>query len=37
MKKQYVAPLSEDIKVDALMVDYLDIQAVSAPQTGVLQ
>jgi len=37
MKKNYIAPQVEDIKMDTLMVDYLDIQAVSQPQSGELQ
>jgi len=32
MKKQYIAPLSEDVKMDALMQAYLDIEKVSVPQ-----
>jgi len=32
MKKQYIAPLCEDVKMDNLMQQFLDIQTVSTPQ-----
>jgi len=32
MKKNYIAPLCEDIKMDTLMVDYLTIETVSQAQ-----
>jgi len=32
MKKQYIAPLSEDVKMDNLMQAFLDIATVSTAQ-----
>jgi len=38
MKKQYIAPLCEDVKMDNLMqATFLDIQVTSQPQSGELQ
>lgn len=37
MRKSYISPLVEDVKMDTLMQTFLDIQSVSAPQTGELQ
>jgi len=32
MKKNYIAPLCEDVKMDALMQQFLDIATVSTPK-----
>lgn len=37
MKKNYIAPLVEDVKMDTLMQQFLDIATVSQPQSGELQ
>lgn len=34
MKKNYISPLVEDVKMDTLMVDYMGVNQPSAPQTG---
>ena len=34
MRKNYVAPLVEDVKMDTLMVDYLGVNQPSAPVEG---
>jgi len=32
MKKNYIAPQVEDVRMDAIMVDYLNIATVSTAQ-----
>ena len=34
MKKEYIAPLCEDVQLDALMVEYMGVNQPSAPQEG---